>query len=68
MLSFLAASAAEFLRLLIFVFDVDLVICNEVIFVIVIIHEKLKITTTASASPYHLITFPYAEKLNFSIL
>ncbi len=40
MLSFLAASAAEFLCLLIFVFDLDLfmkniVNCNEVIFVIV---------------------------------
>ncbi len=43
MLYFLAASAAEFLHLLIFIFDLDLlmeniVIRNEVIFVIVPIH------------------------------
>ncbi len=42
-LDFLAASAAEFLRILIFIFDLDLfmeniVIRNEVIFVIVTIH------------------------------
>ncbi len=59
MLSFLTASAAEFLRLLIFVFDLDLFV------EIINPNHTLKITTIASTSPY---TFPYAEKLNFSIL
>ncbi len=73
MLSVSAASAAELLHLSIFVFHLDLfveniVIRNEIIFVIVTTHLKLKITIIASASLYNLITFPYAEKLNFSIL
>ncbi len=45
----------------------NIAIRNELIFVIVTIHKRLKITIIASASFCHFIAFPY-EKLNFSIL
>ncbi len=59
MLSLLAASAAEFLHLLIFIFDLDL-------FVEIINRNRtLKITTIASASPYHLSIRRKIEIFNF---